>query len=1543
MSTNDILAQLAAEGEVEAHGGFSIDKAKAREKMRQFQLSDPRQYVLMLVQAAVHQGATHIEFQIDADDMEVWFDGEGYSKADLDDLFVSMFGDRGRSNLRSRQELAIALNGALALNPRWVKVWSHRAGQAVSLQMRPGPDSTDSAEACPSRDEGGTRVHVKQRFRPGLALRFVKNLQGTIAEESILKERVCYAELPIILDGGRISSGLRLGTVAGRIDVEGDGIRGFCGFRVERDPPRATLDVLNAGVWLATHPLPAFPAGFVAMVDSTALRKDVSQTDVVRDDAYTAVLGHLNIALERSLLSMARTFQDDPRDWEELPGALRSRMPTWIAQRVTAPWRLKGIGDVLPLYFELPVWESLGGDWMSTNTLRGQGHVDFVSRPHGEREGFAGAIRAESESVRAALREIFGESLRDRTSAYESAAARAKQKAKLFSRDWSTTLGDGLYLARETIAGEDIEGEVGIRRSDREESIVQVVYRGKLLETIVLKRSTLHIPGFVAVVQADFEPTADWTRSRRNEALARGLHAVAEATMRAFESVGRTVTAEPALVPTLVTLAALVCRPSFGRSFYMAAGFSKQRAARWVNKFGECGLRAPFEQEHPLLRLPLYPQLAGSAWSLMQLREMHSAKNPVKVLLGGKERSGEFEGYVLCDKASRVLLRKVLGSDAVVAAEEAYAADVAAQAWRDKPAEPFELLGETVLSVAYAAEDMDVKAGVLVSTRAEDRSRGRVSIRVMKERRSIEFVSLPCPVDGVVMVVDWHKAPLRSDYSGLHGKAALVLQKVVDRAPAELLVGMFATRSARGGDVQWGSALRQITLAPFLQPGWLQAFDRCHDTHGASQAVAGLVTLLGLASANEEPLSAEVVGAAFDGGRPKSPPGADAGLEALVHAVGPAWAELREIEMLRGFDKLCSVAAALADLDRHEKALVMDAANLRKAVDGGLPRVMLVATRAEHAVLTRLFGERSLADGRAWFDRWRARETFEQQDKVELELRADEVLVKVDAGGDFQGEIGIPRALPSVASASIVACRRRRRVCDAVVPEARASLIGVLQAESFGVGRGFSSLSEKDIIHVAAACQAAWSPLAEALRVAWPSFDDQEQAWGRAWGRLLLELMVGDRGSRVLRKPGPRALLDLPLFEHLDGTLWELDAILNLSAADEQVYWTSSTKDAHGGALPRLVFADQPNVRTLLEALLEEVVDYDQLRRTRRVWEDNRRAAPYMPTHHLDAVEVMPISGRGLSGVLWIDSMLDDGAVALGDAKKIAGYSDVSALFIVGGAVHGPAVSIDTGWEFASLDTRAGSFLQQKAREMYERVHERFDPLASDRSFTWLRDRSVLRGLVERMHGQWSRGRKPRDGATRRLYNSLKTVPLFELLNGRAISLDQREKLNQPAPPPEWTAEPKAQSRPEAAPQPEKAGPQPEKAGPKKAGPKKPAPRPAPVAPPSADAVLLDAVRTELRIVRRGSPGMFSNAMLDLLRVADERSDVLAEFTDGAVFVNVRHPVAELARDCPPEQRARYVSIVASSVFSAFNAGLEEVTDEHEVEFHRLHAQHLAT
>jgi len=75
---DQLINDLRADGSVDSHGSFTLDREQARAKMQKFQLVDARRYVLELVQAAVLRGATQIEFEIDADDMRMRFDGAAF-------------------------------------------------------------------------------------------------------------------------------------------------------------------------------------------------------------------------------------------------------------------------------------------------------------------------------------------------------------------------------------------------------------------------------------------------------------------------------------------------------------------------------------------------------------------------------------------------------------------------------------------------------------------------------------------------------------------------------------------------------------------------------------------------------------------------------------------------------------------------------------------------------------------------------------------------------------------------------------------------------------------------------------------------------------------------------------------------------------------------------------------------------------------------------------------------------------------------------------------------------------------------------------------------------------------------------------------------------------------------------------------------------------------------------------------------------------------------------------------------------------------------
>ena len=284
MSTADELIRRLREQPGVSHdseGRFTLDREKARAKLRQYQLADPHRYVLALVEAATIKGATRIEFRIDADDTEMSFDGQPFVLSDVDELYGSLFAARRDAGMRARRELAIGLNAAMALNPKWVLLESGAGGGlGVRLRLRAGePDQIEElANGVPS----GTRIHVKSRFRPGLILEFVREVSGLLAEEVVLRERCRFASVPIVVDGRTISSGLPGGELLAPVEFSDVGFRGLIGLGSRKE---GGLRFLSNGIQVVDVSLSVLPNHFRGVVDCTHLEKDVSQGDFRRDEA----------------------------------------------------------------------------------------------------------------------------------------------------------------------------------------------------------------------------------------------------------------------------------------------------------------------------------------------------------------------------------------------------------------------------------------------------------------------------------------------------------------------------------------------------------------------------------------------------------------------------------------------------------------------------------------------------------------------------------------------------------------------------------------------------------------------------------------------------------------------------------------------------------------------------------------------------------------------------------------------------------------------------------------------------------------------------------------------------------------------------------------------------------------------------------------------------------------------------------------------------------------------------------------------------------
>ncbi|MCA9700848.1 MAG: hypothetical protein KC431_25190, partial [Myxococcales bacterium] len=370
----ELIEGLTEDAEFDSDGGFSLDREKARQKMRQFQLSDPHRYVLLLVEVAAQLGATRIDFEIDSDDMIMRFDGRALSWEDLDELYTSLFVKHGTPGIVARRQLALACNAVMALNPRFVRIQSLGSTGGVQAVLEPErPDVIERLEQGTTGTGLGpgetwtTRIHVKERFRPGLLVRFLADLGGTIAEEQLLRERCRHASLPITLDGERVSRGLPKHLVAG-VAFSNDTLRGVAGYEpdIDRAKPSAVV-LLSNGVEISTHDLTGSEPGLWFWVDASNFRKDVSQNDVVRNDpAYEAMLPAIGGARDAVLGSLARmwkagTFTDLTRpSSDQVFLLLRRCFLRWADHE----WLRSDAGE-LAVLADLPYWRRLEGGWIS--------------------------------------------------------------------------------------------------------------------------------------------------------------------------------------------------------------------------------------------------------------------------------------------------------------------------------------------------------------------------------------------------------------------------------------------------------------------------------------------------------------------------------------------------------------------------------------------------------------------------------------------------------------------------------------------------------------------------------------------------------------------------------------------------------------------------------------------------------------------------------------------------------------------------------------------------------------------------------------------------------------------------------------------------------------------------------------------------------------------------------------------------------------------------------------------------------------------------
>lgn len=344
---DDVLARLR-EGSTEvSRGMFTLDAAKARERMREFQLADPRRWIVLLVRAAIMQGAALVEITRNGADLSVAFDGPPLSRGVLENLYGHLFVALDSPEARAHRELALACNAAMALRPTRVVITSGE----LELTLRPGQTDVVSVTSPPI---ASTRVRFVGSVRD-LVRDTVLGNTAAANDTTILVDACRWSQTPITLDGQPISNTAQLEWGVASLDHPH---RGRCGYTPAGAPAR--VDVLDHGIVLCRRSDPSLPLGLVAAVDGEHLHTDLSRNEPVSDERWVALIAATREAADRALAVAARS--------------LAERLPPWLASEVRACLGRRGLLPRKPtdlLVHELaslPLWKQLDGVIVSSLT-----------------------------------------------------------------------------------------------------------------------------------------------------------------------------------------------------------------------------------------------------------------------------------------------------------------------------------------------------------------------------------------------------------------------------------------------------------------------------------------------------------------------------------------------------------------------------------------------------------------------------------------------------------------------------------------------------------------------------------------------------------------------------------------------------------------------------------------------------------------------------------------------------------------------------------------------------------------------------------------------------------------------------------------------------------------------------------------------------------------------------------------------------------------------------------------------------------------------
>lgn len=836
----DLAALLAAEGQLESRGKFTLDREAARDKLQRFQLAEPARYVLLLVEAAVAQGATRIGVRIDANDVSFEFDGAPFDAKALDALWDVLLGDP-LPEYPGLRPLALALNAAMGLSPRFVRVVSGpaKAGHRLELDGRGAPRQQ-------ARDDhkGGTRIHVRERLSLRTVSEFWRNLNSARDEELLLTKHCAYVATPIEVNGDIISRGppKRIGCASRRVEFEGATIiAGLAPAFVER----AQIERCRRGVRVDVISAPHYPGPVIVFIEDPAFALDLSQAGIRRDDHYARVMKRADKLVFEMLHEVVA---EGIRVSGLVPG-----LSQWPIEHFRELYRRSvrcaleaGSLDAHPFaepLFDVPFFETLAGEPRSLRQvqarIRDAGWAGAATRrpeetlPNHDRDTLWLPVDAD----RKLLRDAFPGALRSRDAVLSRSDRRAQNKRRWERMRKRPRLGEGYWEQRRVIDHGAIRGEIGLGPG---ESRVDLIYEGGVIRSF---DPQLDIQGLHAVVEAPFSPAKTFDDVHKDQTLVRVLLLILRHVPDLLlQADGMAARRDPSA--RLLRLIEHVITEDYGPRLFEAAGFSsnateKRLRTRSAKRAIPC-LDPRADAPHDLVDLPLLPALSGKRMSLREVAELLHEQG--HILWAPRKRRiavhhTELPTLLLIDAKGEQTVRFVFGAGAMREAEKVIARAEARARFLERKPDIADAERELANDVFYLAQG-SVDAGELRGTFAvspislhtywgDEASEHLADLQVYVAGRKIMDQRSASPLPGVLGVVDLPLRLLGDDFESLKSIAAKRIDALVKAYAEHALThvldpGAIDVTSAEGQGllralVTWGRPSREeLTRDPWL-------------------------------------------------------------------------------------------------------------------------------------------------------------------------------------------------------------------------------------------------------------------------------------------------------------------------------------------------------------------------------------------------------------------------------------------------------------------------------------------------------------------------------------------------------------------------------------------------------------------------------------------------------------------------------------------------------------------------------------------------------